>query len=276
MSLTSLLSLGWAETVSAIPTHGQLRAPELWRHSTSALHHALCFDSLLQLPSYRTRTEALPQEQGPASTALSTAPCHLALLTPVWLVERVSWLTSPIISDNDSGPRHEGSTLPGQRTKLPWEQGHKLFYSSAQLPRTRENVSTEFSLFPTPFFFGGGGVELVRRQGACCPRSMFKTRCSPQSQLGKAKKTTGLKTHSFYITISPTAHSWQPSHRAQSLGYRSYSGARRLDHTNLVTLRPQDCLCVSLSGASSTWAQQYQQPNSFLVTLLVQYVNVSS
>lgn len=165
------------------------------------------------------------------------------------------------------------------QAKGPNYHGNKVTSCFTAPPSSQEPgkmFQQNFLYSPPPFFFGGGGVELVRRQGACCPRSMFKTRCSPQRQLGKAKKTTGLKTHSFYITISPTAHSWQPSHRAQSLGYRSYSGARRLDHTNLVTLRPQDCLCVSLSGASSTWAQQYQQPNSFLVTLLVQYINVSS
>lgn len=120
-------------------------------------------------------------------------------------------------------------------------------------PKNQEKCFNIIFLIPTspPFFWWWWGG--VRSQGACCPRNMFKTRCSPQSQLRKAKKTTGLKTHSFYITISLTAHSWQPSHRAQSLGYRSYSGARRLDHTNLITLQASG-LCVCLSGAGSTWA----------------------
>lgn len=49
----------------------------------------------------------------------------------------------------------QGTEAAHSQAKLPCEQGHKLFHSLAQLPRTRENVSKEFSLFP---FLGDGAL----------------------------------------------------------------------------------------------------------------------
>lgn len=65
---------------------------------------------------------------------------------------------------------------------------------------------------------------------------------------GKSQDSTGLKACCFFLIISSTAHSGQPSHRAQSLCYEVMTG-----HGDWITpVQPQDCL---FSGAGSTWAR---------------------
>lgn len=83
-------------------------------HCTSIPCYSCCPTEPGLKPSLKNR--ALPLLHCPRA-ACSLPPS----LTDSTLTGEVSWLTSPITSGNDSGPRHAGSTLPGQRTKLPWE-----------------------------------------------------------------------------------------------------------------------------------------------------------